>query len=253
MQQPLPLAAETLGDALERGEFMVHYQPQVAAESAAIVSVEALVRWNHPDRGLVGPGAFVPLAEKSGIIDDLGAWILARACQDAARWPTIAVGVNVSPRQFARADFVDRVAETAAAAGLPFSRLEIEITESAYFDEPDRAEQEIRRLRALGIKLALDDFGTGYASLALLKRLPFDKLKIDKSFVDDVGSTSGAAIVHAIVALARALGLKITAEGVSTREQQRFLRAAGCHYLQGFLFSKAVPPDEIERMLGKRS
>ena len=161
----------------------------------------------RPERGLVLPVEFVQFAERNELIDQLGAWVLRRACRDGARWPGIGVAVNVSPRQFRSPDFIAFVEATARAEGMPFDRLEIEITESAYFDDPDRAEEELRSLRALGIKVALDDFGTGYASLSYLRRLPLDKIKIDKSFVDALDTVDGAAIVHAIVALARALGL----------------------------------------------
>ena len=155
--------------------------------------------------------------------------------------------LNVSPLQFREPDVVNMVRTVADAAGMPLDRIELEVTEGAYFDDVERAQVELKRLRALGVQIALDDFGTGYASLTYLRKLPFTKVKIDKSFVDDCQSVGAAAIIHAVVAMSRALGLKVTAEGVETEEQQRFLRAAGCHYLQGYLFSRPVPAHEITR------
>jgi EAL domain-containing protein (putative c-di-GMP-specific phosphodiesterase class I) len=248
MNEPA-LDADGLREAIEKDQLFLLYQPQVSADDLAIASVEALVRCRRPERGLVLPVEFVQFAERNELIDQLGAWVLRRACRDGAHWPGIGVAVNVSPRQFRSPDFITFVEATARAEGMPFERLEIEITESAYFDNPDRAEEELRSLRALGIKVALDDFGTGYSSLSYLRRLPLDKIKIDKSFVDALDTVDGAAIVHAIVALARALRLKVTAEGVETIDQQDFLRAAGCDYLQGYLFSQAVSAAEISAIL----
>jgi len=243
------LDADGLREAIEKDQLFLLYQPQVSADGLAIASVEALVRCRRPERGLVLPVEFVQFAERNELIDQLGAWVLRRACRDGAPWPGIGVAVNVSPRQFRSPDFITFVEATARAEGMPFDRLEIEITESAYFDDPDRAEDELRSLRALGIKVALDDFGTGYSSLSYLRRLPLDKIKIDKSFVDALDTVDGAAIVRAIVALARALRLEVTAEGVETIGQQEFLRAAGCTYLQGYLFSQAVSAAEIAAIL----
>jgi EAL domain-containing protein (putative c-di-GMP-specific phosphodiesterase class I) len=249
---PVPvLDADGLRDAIEKDQLFLVYQPQVSADGLAIVSVEALVRCHHPDHGLVLPVDFVQFAERNELIDQLGAWVLRRACREGACWPGIGVAVNVSPRQFRSPDFITFVEATARAEGMPFGRLELEITESAYFDDPDRAEEELRSLRTLGIKVALDDFGTGYSSLSYLRRLPLDKIKIDKSFVDALDTVDGAAIVSAVVALARALRLKVTAEGVETVGQQEFLRAAGCDYLQGYLFSQAVSAAEISAILAR--
>ena len=234
-----------LSAAIRNNDLFLLYQPQVTADGLTLASAEALVRWRDPQRGIVPPDQFVQHAERNGLIDELGSWVLENACREAASWPAIRVAVNVSPLQFRRPDIVDYIARTVRNAGLDFDMFEIEITESAYFDEPDRAEAALRELRALGIRVALDDFGTGYSSLSYLRRLPLDKIKIDKSFITEIGHVDGAAIVHAVVALARALGLKITAEGVETVEQQRFLRACGCHFLQGYLFSKPVPAAEL--------
>ncbi len=240
-----PTQAE-LEAAIPAGELVLLYQPQMTADGKTLAAVEALTRWEHPDHGLLGPENFIMLADRTGLIEPLGDWALRQACRDARRWPGLGIGVNVSPLQFRRPHFVDEVAAAIRAAGIPFDQVELEIVETAFFDDPDRAESSLRALRAFGVRIALDDFGTGYSSLSYLRRLPLDKLKVDKSFVDDIGSARSAAIVHALVALARAIGLKITAEGVETPEQQKFLRAAGCHYLQGFLFSRPVPAAEID-------
>jgi EAL domain-containing protein (putative c-di-GMP-specific phosphodiesterase class I) len=183
------------------------------------------------------------------VIRDLGAWVLRQACRDGLAWPSLVVGVNVSPIQFRDPDFCSTVRGIADAAGMPLERLELEVTEGAYFDDVERALVELKRLRALGVQIALDDFGTGYASLTYLRRLPFTKVKIDKSFVDECQSVGAAAIIHAVIAMSRALGLKVTAEGVETEEQRRFLRAAGCHYLQGYLFARPLPAREITARL----
>jgi EAL domain-containing protein (putative c-di-GMP-specific phosphodiesterase class I) len=218
-----------------------------------MIGVEALVRWHHPQRGTIAPAAFIPLAQRSDLLTALGAWALRRACWEGARWPGLVVGVNVSPIQFRHPGFVQFVETTARAAAMPLSRLELEITENAYFDDPERAGDEIRALRDLGLAVALDDFGTGYASLTYLRRLPLTKVKIDQSFVQEIDRAESAAIVRAIIALAGALGLKVTAEGVETAEQQRFLRDAGCDYLQGYLFSHPVDAEEITQMLARDS
>ena len=249
MARNIAITAEDLREAIDRDRLVLYYQPEMTADGARLQCVEALVRWEDPERGLVPPRLFVPLAEKSGLISELGAWVMRRACRDGVRWPEVAVAVNVSPLQFRDPGFFDFVRATADAAGLPFNRLEIEVTEGAYFDNVEWAMQELRKFRSLGMSVALDDFGTGYASLTYLRRLPFTKIKIDKTFVDECQVIGSAAIIHAVVALSRALGLKVTAEGVETPEQQRFLRAAGCHYLQGYLFSRPVPAREITASL----
>jgi len=175
--------------------------------------------------------------------------VLKHACQEALRWPGLTLSVNISPTQFQKARFVERLVECVRETGFPLARLELEIVETTFFEDPGSAEAQLRHLRSFGIGLALDDFGIGYSSLSYLRRMPFTKLKIDKSFIDDVAMMHSAAIVHAVIALGRALGLKVTAEGVETAEQHKFLRTAGCHYLQGYLFSKPVPPAEIDALL----
>ena len=240
---------EQLVGALERDELFLVYQPQMLPDGAALAGVEALVRWQHPVRGPLGPADFLNAIEAHGLSDELGTWVLKRACQDALRWPSLMLSVNISPTQFQKARFVERLLECVRQTGFPLPRLELEIVETAFFADPGSAEAQLRHLRSFGISLALDDFGIGYSSLSYLRRMPFTKLKIDKSFIDDVTMMHSAAIVHAVIALGRALGLKVTAEGVETAEQQKFLRIAGCHYLQGYLFSKPVPPAEIDAML----
>ena len=243
-----PLQNEIL-NGIRRGEFHVVYQPQMTADGARMAAVEALVRWKHPTRGAVGPADFIALAEENGVINELGAFVLRQACLDGRHWPGLLVSVNVSAVQLHNPTFAKSVEAIVRETGFSFNRLELEIVESALIDDFEIAVGMVNRLRSLGIKIALDDFGTGYSSLTYLLRLPLDKLKIDKSFVDRVGMVQSAAIVQAVVAMARALGLKVTAEGVETEAQRLFLRVCGCHYLQGYLFSKPVPASEIAKQL----
>ena len=216
--------------AIERNELRVAYQPIVNNSGEIVVGVEALCRWTHPTRGEISPAEFIPIAENSGLIIELGEWVLRRACIDGNAWPSVAVAVNVSPLQFRRSDFVDVVERILAETGFDPTRLELEVTESTLLGNVDTAELAMFRLKALGVRLALDDFGTGYSSLLYLRRFPFDKLKIDRSFVHSIErAADAAAIVHAVVSLGRGLGMKVTAEGVETAEQHLFLRAAGIH------------------------
>ncbi len=237
--------------AIEDGELFLAYQPQVAAATEAIVSVESLVRWTDPRHGERVPGDFVAAAEVSGEIDLLGAFVLRRACRDALAWPELVVAVNASPLQFCHTDFVPLVRDALATSGLPASRLEIEVTEGTCFSDIGRAVEEIEQLRALGVRVALDDFGTGYASLSLLRALPLDKVKIDRSFVEDADTEDGRAWLRAFVDLAHALRLAITAEGVQTRAQASFLAEIGVEYLQGHLFAKALSAEELTRRLAR--
>jgi diguanylate cyclase len=239
-----------LRSAIETDGLHLDFQPVVNAPGDAMIGVEALARWNHHERGEISPVEFIPIAEHSGLIVELGEWVLRRACLDGQTWPTLTVSVNVSPLQFRRADFVDMVERILSETDFPPSRLELEITESTLLGNVDTAETAMRRLKALGVRLALDDFGTGYSSLLYLRRFPFDKLKIDNSFVRGIETAAdAAAIVHAIVSLGRGLGMKVTAEGVETAEQQLFLRAAGVHLMQGFRFGKPMPAANITRRL----
>ncbi len=237
--------AEELRAAIETDAIEVHYQPIVDTERDRIVSMEALARWRHPTRGLVSPTVFVPLAEETGLIPALGAGVLRRACAEAANWPQdVTVSVNCSPLQVAQGDFLAAVRRALADAGLPAARLEIEITESVLLHKDEHNLQVLHALRALGASIALDDFGTGYSSLSYLRLFPFDKLKIDRSFVSEMTSHAGsAAIVAATAALARSFDIATCAEGVETREQADALRAAGLRLMQGFLFGRPQPGD----------
>jgi len=226
------------------------YQPIVNASGDKIVGVEALARWNHPTIGAIPPSQFIPIAEHSGLIIDLGEWMLRRACLEGRAWPNLTVAVNVSPLQFRRSDFVEVVERILNETQFDASRLELELTESTLLGNLDTAELSMLRLKAIGVRFALDDFGTGYSSLLYLRRFPFDKLKIDSSFVRSIEKApDAAAIVHAVVSLGRGLGMKVTAEGVETAEQHLFLRAAGVHTMQGYRFGKPGEASEIDARL----
>ena len=240
------LVEQDLRETIENDGLKVLYQPIFNASGDKVVGVEALARWPHPTRGFIPPDEFIPIAEHSGLIIELGAKVLRRACLDGMAWPGITVSVNVSPLQFRRLDFVSMVERILAETGFDPKRLELELTETTLLGNVDSAEAAMLRLKALGVRLALDDFGTGYSSLLYLRRFPFDKLKIDRSFVLSIEKAAdAAAIVHAVVSLGRGLGMKVTAEGVETAEQHLFLRAAGVHYMQGFRFGKPAEPAEI--------
>jgi diguanylate cyclase len=244
------LVDDELRGAIDREELTLVYQPQVYADTGKIASIEALVRWRHPTHGLISPATFISAAEERGLIVPLGDWVMRRACRDAARWPGLRVGVNVSAIQFRQANFPEDVARVLREANLEPHRLELELTEGVLVEDADQAEEAMMELRSIGVKLALDDFGTGYSSLIYLRRFAFDKIKIDKSFLDSLEATGESAIlVHSVVHLGRALGLEVTAEGVETEDQRRFLQAVGCHFLQGYLFSKPISADAIDEML----
>ncbi len=239
--------------ALLTGEFQLAYQPIIAADGQQTLGVEALLRWKSVGRGMVSPADFIPVAEETGFIIKLGAWALQRACIEAVSLNIGFVSVNLSPVQMRSKDVVSVVSEALKTSGLPPERLVLEITEGVLIDRAHEALSIIRELQALGVSLALDDFGTGYSSLAYLTRFPFNKLKMDRAFVDTLGRHSDAAtIVHAIISLGRALGMTVVAEGVETREQHRFLRAAGCHEMQGYLFAKPMPLSELQSFLQQR-
>ena len=239
-----------LRGALERGEFRLHYQPFVTAATHDVSGYEALLRWQHPEHGSISPAEFVPLAEESGLIVPIGAWVLREACQWAASLPSHQrVAVNVSPAQFRRPGFELTVVSALAAARVHPSRLEIEITEAMLIDDSVDTVSLIRSLKQVGVRLSLDDFGTGYSSLSYLRKYPFDKLKIDRSFVRDLTSRSDSeAIVRAICQMAEALAMTVTAEGVETAAQAESLLRFGCAELQGFLFGR--PSAEIRRSNG---
>jgi diguanylate cyclase (GGDEF)-like protein/PAS domain S-box-containing protein len=250
-RQRVELAA-SLRHALERGQLRVHYQPILRLADGHIVGVEALVRWQHPERGLIPPGEFIPIAEESGLIGTIDAWVLEESCRQMRCWVEQGralefVAVNISSRVFNRGDLPDRVAETLEKTGLEPGRLELEVTESAIMHDPDAALDQLVRLRVLGVRLSIDDFGTGYSSLLRLKRLPVHKLKIDQGFVAGLPDGSeDMAITRAVIALASSLGLKVLAEGIETPRQAAFLLEHQCDLGQGYWFSRPLPPDKID-------
>ncbi len=239
-----------LAAALANEELVVRFQPQFSVDGERMVGVEALVRWDHPERGIVSPMEFVPTAEHSGLIVRLDEWVLKRACEEAVKWPDLSLAVNLSPSNFHHSDMVARLVRVLDETCFNPRRLEIEITEGMLLNATPEVLGQLAEMRQMGIRIVLDDFGTGYSSLGYLRSFPVDKIKIDKSFVQNLGVTEeSAAIIECVARLGRALGLTITAEGVETKEQHRFVRAAGCHQLQGFLFSKAVSAEKIQEML----
>jgi diguanylate cyclase (GGDEF)-like protein len=237
--------------AIAAGELELHYQPLISLADGRVHSFEALLRWNRRQRGFVSPADFVPVAEAAGLIATIGRWVLLQACTEAARWPSdIRVAVNISPTQFRNSDLVDDVKAALAASGLDPARLEVEITESVFFEMNAVTIANLRELRALGIRIALDDFGTGYSSLSYLIRFPVDKIKIDRSFIKDMGQRHEClAVIETILALARKLSITVTAEGVETVEQALLLQRSRCDDIQGFLFSPARPSAEIDSLV----
>jgi predicted signal transduction protein with EAL and GGDEF domain len=242
---------DDLRNALTNNELELHYQPIVGTNDNEICCVEALIRWRHPDRGLLAPTSFVGLAEEIGLTIRIGEWALREACQRAAQWPEhIAVAVNLSPRQFGDAELLQTVLDTLAETGLAAHRLEVEITETSLLQDSGSTLATLYRLRELGICIALDDFGTGYSSLSYLQCFPFDRIKIDRSFIDDIADGIGSlSIVRAVIGLAKNLGMKTTAEGVETQAQVALLHSEGCTEMQGFFFSKPLPAQEIDQLL----
>ena len=233
--------------ALAERQFEVHYQPLVCASTERLTGFEALLRWNHPERSMVSPSEFIPLAEETGLIRAMGAWVLERACADAAGWPEhVKVAVNLSPVQFLRGNLAHEVEHALAASGLAANRLELEITESVLLQDNDATLGVLHRLRGLGVRISVDDFGTGHSSLSYLRRFPFDKIKIDQSFVRSFGVEKGnIEIIRAVVGLGQALNMEVLAEGVETPEQLRMLQAEGCDELQGYLFSRPKPLQDV--------
>jgi diguanylate cyclase (GGDEF)-like protein len=244
------LLESALRQAIKNRDLHVVYQPIVNPSGKRLVGVEALARWMHPVQGEIPPARFIPIAEHSGLIVELGEYILRRACLDGRNWPGLAVSVNVSPLQFRRSDFVQAIERILGETAFEPNRLELELTESTLLGNLEGAELAMLRLKGLGVCFALDDFGTGYSSLLYLRRFPFDKLKIDSSFVRSIEKAAdAAAIVHAVVSLGRGLGMKVTAEGVETADQHLFLRAAGVHSMQGYRFGRPVTAAEIDHRL----
>ena len=239
-----------LRKAVADGQFELHYQPVVNLASNAISGFEALIRWRHPVKGMIAPGAFIPLAEEIGLIAQIGEWVVRQACMTAARWPEhTSIAVNISPAQFQNPAFVQVVVEALAASGLSPNRLELEITETALLSDSDATLGMLHAIQKLGVRVANDDFGTGYSSLSNLQSFPFDRLKIDRSFVKNVASCAGSLnIVRAVAALASGLGIPATAEGVENMAQLDQIRSEGCTEMQGFLMSAALPADEIDKL-----
>ena len=239
---------EDLRDALANGHLEMHYQPIIASVDKQPTCMEALLRWNHPERGFVAPSIFVPVAEEMGLIREVGAFVLQRSCEDATGWPLpLRVAVNVSAAQFSRDDFPGQVAHVLKLTGLDPERLELEITESVFVGDTDRTQRIFEELKSLGVRLALDDFGTGYSSLSYLQRAPFDKIKIDRSFVrgaTDAGNNN-AEILSAIVNLAEALKMETVAEGVETLDELNLVIERGASHIQGFIFSAALTQEEV--------
>jgi diguanylate cyclase (GGDEF)-like protein len=249
VQERRLLEAE-LRQALEQDALTMAYQPFWASDGQTLVGVEALVRWSHPTRGPISPAVFVPIAEEAGLIHELGEWTMRRSMQEAKRWKGVTLAVNISPLQVKRQGLMASLRAIIDETGIEPERLEIEITEGVLMEDADAGVRLIRALKELGCHVALDDFGTGFSSLSYLRRFPFDKLKVDQSFVRALGQGAGtAAIIHSVIALGRALGLTVHAEGVETLEHHIFLRAAGCHHLQGFYFAKPMPASEIDALM----
>ena len=240
-----------LRGALLRSEFLVYYQPIQDLKADRVVGFEALVRWNHPLRGMVAPLNFIPLAEETGLIVPLGDWVLRTACSDAAGWSQdVCVAVNLSPAQFKSRNLVPSVVSALEDSGLSACRLELEITESVLLHDSDATLATLHKLRSLGVRISMDDFGTGYSSLSYLRSFPFDKIKIDRSFVSELATRDDSmAIVRAVTGLGKSLGISTTAEGVETSEQLALLRLEGCTEVQGYLFSPPRPAEDVESML----
>jgi EAL domain-containing protein (putative c-di-GMP-specific phosphodiesterase class I) len=244
--------ANSLRRAVERNELELHYQPQITL-SGDIRAFEALVRWDHPTRGLLFPGHFVPLAEETGLIVPIGTWVMEEACRQCAEWNArrtvpLKIAVNVSTLQFYFSDLVEIVRGALTKTGLDPSNLELEVTESLVMKDAQQCAAALERLRALGVTIAIDDFGTGYSSLSYLRRLPVDMLKIDRSFFENVDSVSASAIIQAITALAHALGLQVIAEGIEKHDQMSAIRRLGVDMAQGYLIGRPMPPGRIEEL-----
>jgi diguanylate cyclase (GGDEF)-like protein len=250
---------QDLSRAIRSGELSLHFQPQaIAGRSVAdseVIGFEALARWQHPVRGLISPGEFIPLAEESGLIVEMGEWILREACREAASWPKpLQMAVNLSPAQFMHGDVVGLVHSILLETGLVPGRLELEITEGVLIEDFDRGLALLRRLKALGVRISMDDFGSGYSSLSYLQAFPFDKIKIDRAFVVNLGrNPQSAAIIRAVIDLGHGLGMSIIAEGVETTEQLSFLAEEGCDGVQGYLIGKPLPIGQYSGLVGRNA
>ena len=250
-----------LQTALDEGQFVLHYQPVVDLDTRAIVGAEALVRWEHPERGLVAPGDFIPVAEQTGVIVPLGRWVMREALRQVGVWrerhaenAPAYVAVNVAGRQLEAANFVDEVADVLAQSGLPASTLIVEVAETSLIEDTDKNTAKLAALREMGVRLANDDFGTGYSALSYLRRFPMDILKIDRSFISNVAGTSQeSALVEAMISMSASLGLKVVAEGIEQDRQFTRLQELRCSYGQGYLFSRPVPATSIDALLAEES
>jgi EAL domain-containing protein (putative c-di-GMP-specific phosphodiesterase class I) len=243
---------EDLRLAIQRGELVLHYQPQ-AHINGTITGFEALVRWHHPRHGLVPPSTFIPLAEENGTIVALGEWVLRAACREAASWPRpMSIAINLSPVQFQHGDLTNLVHQVLLETGLSPKRLELEITEGVLIGDFTRGVAILRRLKNLGVRIAMDDFGTGYSSLSYLQSFPFDKIKIDKAFIANLGhSQQAATIIRAVIALGSGLNVPVLAEGVETQEQLEFLAAERCNEIQGYLIGRPQPIADYAEVVGR--
>jgi diguanylate cyclase (GGDEF)-like protein len=248
---------QELSVAMKNGELSLYFQPQASSgptvDSSEIIGFEALARWHHPVRGFVPPGDFIPLAEESGLIVEMGEWILRQACREAASWPKpLQIAVNLSPAQFVHGDLVGLVHSILMETGLAPDRLELEITEGVLIEDFDRGLGLLRRLKALGVRISMDDFGSGYSSLSYLQAFPFDKIKIDRAFVMNLGrNPQSAAIVRAVIDLGHGMNMSIVAEGVETLEQLGFLAEEGCDSVQGYLLGKPMPIETYDGLVGR--
>jgi EAL domain-containing protein (putative c-di-GMP-specific phosphodiesterase class I) len=240
-----------LRSAIANGQLELHYQPVVHLQSHEVVSCEALLRWRHPERGMISPTEFIPVAEASGLITSIGEWVLQRACADAANWPPhLTVAVNLSIVQLRKSNLLDVILCVLLESGLPPERLKLEITESVLIENEQSILPMIRQLKNLGVTLALDDFGTGYSSLSYLAKFPFDTIKIDRSFIRDIAhDENSAAIVQAVATMAQKLGMTTVAEGIETNDQRQKVRELGCTEMQGYLFSPPRPVEELSALI----
>jgi EAL domain-containing protein (putative c-di-GMP-specific phosphodiesterase class I) len=240
-----------LRQAIAANALEVYYQPCISLQDGRITGCEALLRWRHPERGMVSPADFIPIAEETGLINELGEFVLSTACNEAAGWPEdIHLAVNVSPVQFKSGTLALKIMSALAISGLSAGRLELEITEAVLIRDDEAALAILHQLRAIGVRIALDDFGTGYSSLSYLQRFPFDKIKVDRSFVRDISEpgNGSSSIVQAVVNIAAARHMTTTAEGVETEAQRQLLHRLGCSEMQGWLFSAAKPAEEIREL-----
>ena len=248
-----------LRQAVDQNNLVVYYQPQVELASGRVVGVEALLRWRHPQQGMISPAEFIPLAEETGLIVSIGEWALLQACRQGCLWQQagfapLRVAVNISARQFRQSDLVAMVRRVLRETGFDGRHLELELTESLLMDDVDGAIATMTQLSQLGVGLSIDDFGTGYSSLAYLKRFPIDYLKIDRSFVRDImDDPNDAAIAATIIDLARNMNLHVIAEGIELEAQRAFLQQKGCRYGQGYLFSQPLPADQLTLLLARQS